>query len=342
VDVLDMAKRMAGDKSAAIRREVALTLRDVPLEQSREMLVKIAKAFDGKDRAYLEAFGTGCLGKEKEIYEAISKAIGGPPAKWSDAFAWLAWRLHVPAAIEGFKARALSAKVSAKQRKLMMDALAFVPTQEAADAMMEIASTKSFPFPTNAMWWLFNRKSNDWADFSIDGKLKEKGLYDPETVKLMPVESPEPPKEPSKLVEADIAKMKGSAKRGAAAVAVCYTCHQIDGKGLDYGPNLTAFGQTQTSEVILNAIINPSADISHGYEGTRIITKDKMTIDGMILSHEDPILIKCMGGAIQTVPKERVKQQRKMDRSLMMSADQLGLDAQKLADIVAYLKSIKP
>jgi putative heme-binding domain-containing protein len=49
-----------------------------------------------------------------------------------------------------------------------------------------------------------------------------------------------------------------------------------------------------------------------------------------------------MGGAIQTVPKERVKQQRKMDRSLMMSADQLGLDAQKLADIVAYLKSIKP
>jgi putative membrane-bound dehydrogenase-like protein len=52
-DVLAMAVRMAGDESAAVRREVALTMRDMPAAQGTDILVKLAKQFDGRDRAYL-------------------------------------------------------------------------------------------------------------------------------------------------------------------------------------------------------------------------------------------------------------------------------------------------
>src|SRR5205085_9549067 len=98
-DVLAMAARMASDKSAAIRREVALTMRDIPVDQSRNILVEIAKRFDGQDRSYLEAFGIGCDGKEREIYQAVAKAMGGPADQWSDAMAWIAWRLGSPDAV---------------------------------------------------------------------------------------------------------------------------------------------------------------------------------------------------------------------------------------------------
>ena len=43
-EVLAMAAKMAGDESAAVRREVALTMRDVPAAESVPMLVKLAQA----------------------------------------------------------------------------------------------------------------------------------------------------------------------------------------------------------------------------------------------------------------------------------------------------------
>ena len=68
-------------------------------------------------------------------------------------------------------------------------------------------------------------------------------------------------------------------------------CHHIDGTGVDYGPNLTDYGKTQTAEVILQSIINPSADIASGYDGYQIETKDGLKIQGRLLSAGDPLII---------------------------------------------------
>ncbi|TLD68970.1 dehydrogenase [Phragmitibacter flavus] len=338
--VVSMAARMASDSSPAVRREVALTMRNVPVEQSRDILLKVARGFDGRDRSYLEAFGTGCFGKEKAMFQAVSKAMGTEALKWSEPYAWLAWRLHQPESVGDFKKRALASSLTPAQNKLMMDAIAFVPTQQAADAMIELAAAEGFRWKAEAMWWLFNRKGNDWKDFGIDAALKSRGLYDPATVTLTSFVTPEPPKTASTLpAVADIQKLKGDAKAGMAAVAVCYGCHKVGSQGIDFGPDLTMFGKTQTSEVVLGAIIAPSADIAHGYEGQRIETKDGLVIEGMVLSTGNPVIIRSMGGLTQTVPRERIKQMKKMDRSLMLSAEMMGLDAQKLADIVAYLQS---
>jgi putative heme-binding domain-containing protein len=134
-------------------------------------------------------------------------------------------------------------------------------------------------------------------------------------------------------------KLKGDPASGQTSATVCYTCHKIGKAGVEFGPELTTFGQQQPAEVIANAIANPSAEISHGFEGSEVRTKDGLTITGMILSSGDPLIIKCMGGLVQTVPQDRVASVKKMDRSLMYPPSQLGLDAQKIADIVAWLKS---
>ena len=117
-------------------------------------------------------------------------------------------------------------------------------------------------------------------------------------------------------------------------------CHHIDGTGVEYGPTLTDYGKTQTSEVILQSIINPSADIASGYDGYQIETKDGLKIQGRLLSSVDHLKIQTIGVITQNEPKSRVKSQGNYGKSLMMSAAQQGLTEQDVADIVAYLKSL--
>ena len=340
-DVVPLATKMAEDRSAAVRREVALSLRGVPAEKGVPLLVKLARQFDGKDRAYLEALGLVSTGIEREVYAAVARAMGGPADAWSDAFAWLAWRLHPAEAATDFKNRVLSDKLNPEQRKLMLTALAFVKSREAAGAMIQIANHKENPLKDLAKWWLLNRKGNDWKAYDVDGGLKALGLYDPEKVKIIPVAMPPENKDAPKLpAVAEILKLKGNVANGQARVSVCFTCHQVGKSGLDFGPDLTAFGKTQPSEVIINALINPSADISHGYEGSEVTTKDGEVVTGMVLSEGDPLIIKCMGGLMQTIPQSKIASVKKMNRSLMYDPSLLGLDAQAVADIVAYLKTL--
>jgi putative membrane-bound dehydrogenase-like protein len=335
-NVLANAKKMVTDPSAAIRREVALTLRDVPLDQSRTLLLQLATQFDGKDRTYLEALGTGCQGKEREVYASLAKSTGGALEQWSDAFAWIAWRLGSPDAVGAFKARALSAKLSEPQRKLMTDALAFVKTREASSAMADLAGAEGFPFAEQALWWLNNRKGNYWKEYGLMALMRERGLIKEKP--LVSVVSPEPPAGASKLPALkEIVALNGDATRGQLAVAVCFSCHKVGKQGVDFGPDLTAFGKTQPREVIINAILNPSADISHGYEASRVETKDGITIDGIVVDNGDPIVVKSIGGQMQEVWRERVKSVNPLGRSLMFAPETLSLTAESISDITAYL-----
>jgi putative membrane-bound dehydrogenase-like protein len=338
-DPVKLAEKMAGDASPMVRREIAISLRDVPADKSLPFLVKIAKQFDGKDRAYLEAFGLGCTGKEALVYAALRKEMNAAPDAWTDSFAWLAWRLHSPQAVADQKARALSLKVSPEQVKLTLTALGFTNSATAATAMIQLANTEGFSQKDLAKWWVNNRKGNLWKAYNVDGLLKAMG-QDPASTPLVAVEMPaEPANAPALPATAEILKLKGDAERGKTAVASCYMCHRVGDQGVDYGPDLTTFGKQQPLEVVINAIRNPSADISHGYEGSILKTTDGLTITGMVLSEGDPVIMKTMGAQNQTIAKSRIASLKPMEKSLMYVPAQLGLTAQSIADIAEYLKS---
>jgi len=115
----------------------------------------------------------------------------------------------------------------------------------------------------------------------------------------------------------------------------------IGDKGNDYGPALNGFARAQTTEVVINAIVNPSADIAHGFDGAQITLRDGGQIHGIVLSSGDPLIVQSMGGLTQVVPQNKTRGGRQpLGRSLMLSAEQLGLSAQDVADIVAYLKTL--
>ena len=92
--------------------------------------------------------------------------------------------------------------------------------------------------------------------------------------------------------------------------------------------------------MIVNAIVNPSAEISHGYGGSVIKTTDGLSITGLILGDGDPVIVKCMGGQTQTIPRARISSVKPLEKSLMYQPSLLGLTPQSIADITAYLKSL--
>ena len=325
----------------AVRREAALALRNVEFDRCDQILLQIAREYDGKDRAYLEALGTACSKKESQAYALFKSELGADdPKEWSDAFADLAWRLHVPEAIADLKARATATDLDFAARKQALDALAFTMDPEASDAVVEIALLGAEdPLNGDAKWWLLNRANNEWRDYGLMAKLKETGIYDPAKVVLVDNMVPKPDDSANQYPPMEeLLAMTGDATRGKTVAARCIVCHQIGGQGVIYGPGLDGWGRTQTREVIFRSLIDPSADIAHGYDGTEILTKDGKTIHGLIISQGNPRLIKSMGGMTQTVPAGRIKAERKLKRSLMLSAAQQALTAQDVADLVAYLK----
>ncbi|MBT5925510.1 MAG: c-type cytochrome [Verrucomicrobia bacterium] len=338
--LIRLSKRMAADPSPAVRREVALAMRDIPFARAKDVLVAVAKGYDGSDRHYLEALGTGATGKESQLYDTLVSELGSQDSvNWSNAFANIAWRLHPSQSAAGFTQRALAEGLSEDDRKAALVALAYAGTKEAVNGIVEAASKSSGMVKAHAVWWLLNRKGSVWADYNLDAALKEHGIYDPATVQIVPMQIPEAPESKLPPIE-DILKLKGDVAKGKLMATACFMCHKIGENGIDYGPDITAFARAQTSEVVLRSMIDPSAEISHGYNGSTITTKDNEVIHGRVLSNSDPVIVQSQGGVMQMIPKNKVESVRGLRRSLMLSAEQLGMDAQALADVLAYMKSL--
>jgi putative heme-binding domain-containing protein len=88
-------------------------------------------------------------------------------------------------------------------------------------------------------------------------------------------------------------------------------------------------------------LIEPSKDIAHGYDGQEFLLKDGTKIHGMLLTEGDIMIVRSMGGVSQYIAKSRLKSRGKLTSSMMLSATQLGLSAQDVADITAYLRAGK-
>ena len=276
------------------------------------------------------------------VYDVLLSKLGDPvPLKWSDKFAAIAWRLHPPQSIPAFQTRALATALPLKDRKDALTAIGFNTGPEAAAAMLAVAEKTKTPEDAavhdTAVWWLLNRKDNVWKDHGLAAALKERGIYDPDKITLSAVSLPDPP--PAAFSAEEAMKLPGDAKRGEAVSQRCHMCHRIGANGVEFGPELTTWGRTQGTAVILRSLIEPGADIAHGFEGTRLETTDGLLIDGLILTDADPVVIRSQAGLTQTVPRAKIKSKKPLGRSLMMSATELGLTPQDAADLAAFLKS---
>jgi putative membrane-bound dehydrogenase-like protein len=164
-DILPYAESLVADPSPRVKREVIISLKDLPFEKTKKLLLELAESYDGADRWYVEALGSAFEGHESEVYkELISSFHAGDVAadRWDQRLASIMWRLHPPEAVSAFKARASAASLSDNDRTQAVTALAFINSAEAVGAMIELSKDKNEVVAEQAKYWVTFRQGNDW------------------------------------------------------------------------------------------------------------------------------------------------------------------------------------
>jgi len=144
----------------------------------------------------------------------------------------------------------------------------------------------------------------------------------------------------------ELVKMKGDAAKGAVIyrrdTVGCIKCHQVNGEGVDFGPNLSEIGTKLGKDALYEAILDPSAGVSFGYEAWQIELKNGDEAYGLIVSDTaDEIAVKTQGGIVARYKKSDIAKREQQKLSIMPAGLQQTMSTQDLAHLVEYLSSLK-
>lgn len=138
--------------------------------------------------------------------------------------------------------------------------------------------------------------------------------------------------------------LKGDAAKGQAMFtqAGCVACHRVKGQFIDFGPDLTQIGAKLSKDGLFTAILYPSAAIEHSFVGLNVTTKEGQTVMGFTVSETDTDLtLKMAGGATTKVTKSSIVKKDELKDSLMPPGLAGAIGPQGLADLVAWLQTLK-
>jgi putative membrane-bound dehydrogenase-like protein len=403
-DVLPYAKQLVTDPDPAVHAEVAVSMRDIPIALSKEIIRELLKRYDGKDLWLLDAIGSASEHKEEQVYAMAKEIYPGEANAWTIQRANLAWRLHPQTAINDLRIRAGSVILTESERKKSLTAIAFIHDKKAATAMVALSKSKLPDVSSLALWWLDFRKTNDWAAL-VDWKKNDATVVIPVNQKMLTLKknlsdqaqslharisaAKQMAVDPSggdmliemrvqgklsdtiaksvsdlifrnpsqhvrtvgsqffprngKVMKVDfINRMSANKDSGSKLfLSNCAVCHRHGENGGEIGPDLTSIHEKFDKTSLLDAIINPSANIVFGYEAYAITTKKGESFFGFLLSDGSNVVLKDGVGTKHVIKVTDIKTREKLPNSFMPEPINLSLDEQALADITGYLLSFK-
>ncbi|YCM46953.1 PVC-type heme-binding CxxCH protein (plasmid) [Verrucomicrobiaceae bacterium 227] len=138
-----------------------------------------------------------------------------------------------------------------------------------------------------------------------------------------------------------IAKKPGDAAKGKATFTSCLACHQVGTEGQNIAPPLDGSGHREL-EHLLTAIVDPDAAVEGGYGLYRITKTDGSAIEGYLDKKEAlGTTIAVMGGARVFIPQNEIKSEHFVGGRSFMPAMFGQLPEESIADLVAYISTLK-
>jgi putative heme-binding domain-containing protein len=144
----------------------------------------------------------------------------------------------------------------------------------------------------------------------------------------------------------ELIKLSGDAKRGTEVfrrdTVGCIKCHQVNGEGIDFGPNLSEIGTKLGKDALYEAILDPSAGISFGFEAWQIELKSGDEAYGLIVSDTaEELAVRSQGGIVTRYKTSEVSKREQQKLSIMPAGLQQVMSTEDLVDLVEYLSSLK-
>ena len=123
---------------------------------------------------------------------------------------------------------------------------------------------------------------------------------------------------------------------------VCATCHKIDGKGFEAGPDISDV-RNRSREALLYDILDPNAKVEPRFTDYTVVLVDGRVFNGLMVSETvDAVILKQAKNKQQIIARNDIEIIRASGKSLMPEGLEKELKRQDLADVIAFIQSIKP
>ena len=177
-----------------------------------------------------------------------------------------------------------------------------------------------------------------------DGRVGGKGNYLIAFERGMLLKSPSE----SVTIESVLAKMdEADAARGRdlflhAKGAGCYQCHQMEGRGNVFAPDLSDMGSRGDARTIIESILQPSATITEGFSMQVFTMENGAVFSGIVLEETgQKVKLGMMGGIAQELEVAKIAKRESPHVSAMPAGYGAAMNATQIADLAAWLMEQK-
>ncbi|MGF1578566.1 MAG: PVC-type heme-binding CxxCH protein [Gemmataceae bacterium] len=122
----------------------------------------------------------------------------------------------------------------------------------------------------------------------------------------------------------------------------CISCHQLEGVGGNVGPDLTRSWDTQSTEKIIEHLLEPSKEIKEGFQSYMALTKKGQIFTGLKISQTpDEVVLRDPNAKEIRIATQDLKAIKPSTKSLMPDDVVKHLTFGQFLDLVAFLKNRK-
>ncbi len=171
---------------------------------------------------------------------------------------------------------------------------------------------------------------------------------DLQTPIAMPAADPNNPHQIANLpIEQALARAEqtpGDAARGKQLFAQqsCVACHTDADGQTPKGPHLVDIGKRYKRAELAESILKPSAKIAQGFDTFSFVTVDGKILTGFVVGESaDAVQIRQTNGLALSLKKDEIEERVKQETSMMPLGLANNLTPEQLADLIAYLESLK-
>ena len=239
-------------------------------------------------------------------------------------------------------------------------ALSFIPSEASVDALMNIASTQQDKWLQYVEEHSIGALQQTWEPLYKSGALAGKnpagiaaiekylstsgpGIAAERQLKIL-LAAPEVRLQVARNnAYAALENLRGKPENGKAVFArVCANCHQIDGKGYTFGPELTKVATRLNRHDLIESIVEPSAKMDPKYLTEIIRTTDAEVVTGFITSEsKTEVTLALPEGKTRTLKVEDIEERKVAKQSSM--PENLGgtIAPTEFLDLIEYMTTLK-
>jgi uncharacterized repeat protein (TIGR03806 family) len=149
------------------------------------------------------------------------------------------------------------------------------------------------------------------------------------------------------IMPEQILQLSGSIDRGrelfhTAKTIQCRNCHRILGKGTELGPDLSKIGVKNDRAKLLESLLEPSKNIDPKFVTWLVESRAGKVYTGILLERDDQqVRLKDAKGKEHVLPTSEIEEIFRQRKSLMPDLLLRDMTAEQVADLLAYLVSLK-